>query len=380
MPDVVATLRSRGLLVIEVRELGGARTSIGRPFRRVGAGDLALFTRQLATMVGAGLPIVRALRALSTQADGRGHGLRPVVSAVAAEVEAGASFSAALGRHAVFPKLYTEMVLAGEVGGMLDDVLLRLASQLEKDQELRRKVRGAMAYPATVLALAALATVFMLVFVVPVFASMFEDLGGELPLPTRIAMGMSDLLTGPVGLLAALCCAGAAALFVRWGRTGEGRKAWGRLSLALPFGIGGVARNVALARFARTFAALGTAGVPILQAIEVTARSCGNPVLEEALMRSREAVRAGAPMHRSLEAEAVFPAMVTRMISVGEETGELDTMLSRMADFYESEVDATVKALASIIEPLLIVVVGAIVGGIVVAMYLPMFRIFDLIG
>lgn len=375
--EVAATLRRRGLLVIEVRELGRARDGLW-PFGGVGPVDLAVFTRQLATMVGAGLPIVRALRALS--APSGGHRLLPAISAVAGDVEAGASLSQALARREVFPRLYVEMVRAGEVGGMLDDVLLRLASQLEKDQELRRKMKGAMAYPATVLLLALLATVFMLVFVVPVFARMFEDLGGELPLPTRLAMGLSDLLTGPGGLLLALCCSGVGALFVRWRRTDEGRKAWGRFALALPFGLGGIARKVALARFARTLAALGAAGVPILEAIEVTARSCGNPVVEEALMRVREAVRVGVPMHQSLEDEPVFPEMVTRMISVGEETGELDTTLVRIADFYESEIDATVKALASIVEPIMIVAVGAVVGGIVVAMYLPMFRIFDLIG
>ncbi len=377
MAEVAAALRRRGLLVIEVRELGRARGGLW-PFGGVRPVDLVVFTRQLSTMVGAGLPIVRALRTLSAQADG--HRLRPIISALAGDVEAGTSLSEALGRREVFPRLYVEMVRAGEVGGMIDDVLLRLASQLENDQELRRKVKGAMAYPATVLLLAALATVFMLVFVVPVFARMFEDLDGQLPLPTRIAMGLSDLLTGPGGLLLALCCAGLAALFVRWRRTDEGRRAWGRLVLALPFGLGGIARKVALARFARTLAALGAAGVPILIAIEVTARSCGNPVVEEALMRTGEAVRAGTPVHQSLEAEPVFPAMVTRMISVGEETGELDAMLVRIAGFYESEIDATVKALASVIEPIMIVVVGAIVGGIVIAMYLPMFRIFDLIG
>lgn len=372
--EVVATLRRRGLLVIEVHEQGIGRWRFGG----VRSSDLVVFTRQLATMVGAGLPIVRALRALSGPSDA--HRLRPDISAVASDVESGTALSVALGRRKVFSGLYVEMVRAGEIGGMLDRALSRLASQLENDAELKRKVKGAMAYPVTVLVLAVFATAFMLAFVVPVFARMFEDLGGDLPLPTRIALGLSGLITGPVGAALALGCVGAAALSVRWGRSDGGRRAWGRASLALPLGLGDVARKVALARFARTLGALGAAGVPILQAVEVTARSCGNSVVEEALMRGREAVRAGASLHRALEKEPVFPPMVTRMISAGEESGELDTMLARIADFYESEVDATVKALSSIIEPVMIVVVGAIVGGIIVAMYLPMFRVFELIA
>ena len=259
-------------------------------------------------------------------------------------------------------------------------MLLRIAEQLEKDHDFRRKVKSAMTYPIVVLLLAILAASFMLLFIVPIFARMFEDLGGTLPLPTRIAMGLSDVLTGPIGLLVYLALGAAAVAFVRWKRTEGGRRIWGRWVLKIPLQIGGTVHKVALARFARTLGTLTAAGVPILQTIEITAVSSGSPVLEEALLKSRSAVREGLPMHVPLEHEPVFPAIVTRMVAVGEETGDLDGMLEKVAEFYESEVDASVRALTSVIEPLMIVVVGGIVGGIIVAMYLPMFRIFELIN
>ena len=379
VPAVVAALRRRGLVVVHVREQGVSRREVLSPFGRIRSADLAVFTRQLATMIGAGLPITRALYALSEQAEKPAMG--DVVVAVGARVESGVPLSQALEeRRDVFPGFYVEMVRAGEAGGVLDDVLPRLAAQLENDQELRRKVKSAMAYPVTVLVLSGLAAAFMLIFVVPVFARMFEDLGGTLPLPTRVTMYLSGLITGPGGVALAVVGGLGVVAALRWFRTERGKRAWGRFSLRIPLGIGQIVRKVALARFARSLGALTAAGVPILQAIEVTAKTSGNPVVEEALLRAREAVRAGDPIHRTLEGEGIFPPMVTRMISVGEETGELDTMLARTADFYEAEVDATVKALTSIMEPLMIVVVGAIVGGIIVAMYLPMFRVFELIS
>jgi type IV pilus assembly protein PilC len=271
-------------------------------------------------------------------------------------------------------------VRAGEIGGILDGVLLRIADQLEGDQELRRKVKSAMTYPTIVLILAVLAASFMLIFIVPVFATMFEDLGGgTLPLPTRVAMGISDILTSIFGVLLYAGMIGGVIAFLRWKNTEQGRRVWGRVSLRIPFKIGDVIQKVALARFARTLGTLSAAGVPILQAIEITANSSGNWVVENALLKTREAIREGIPIYRPLEDEPVFPPMVTRMIAVGEETGDIDGMLSKIAEFYESEVDATVKALTSIIEPLMIVVVGGIVGGIIIAMYLPMFKIFELV-
>jgi type IV pilus assembly protein PilC len=321
---------------------------------------------------------VRALYVLSEQTDNKK--LKDVLEKVREQVEAGLGLSEALAKHPkVFSRLYVEMVRAGEIGGMLDETLLRVADQLEKDQELRRKVKSAMAYPTVVLVLAILAASFMLIFIVPIFARMFEDLGGELPLPTRIAMGLSSMLASPFGILIYGAMGLGVFLFLRWKKTESGRKVVDPAMLRLPVRIGDIIQKVALARFARTLGALSAAGVPILQALEVTATSSGNYVIEKALLKSREAIREGLPIHKPLEGETVFPPMVTRMIAVGEETGDLDGMFEKIARFYESEVDAAVKALTSIIEPLMIVVVGGIVGGIIVAMYLPMFRIFELI-
>jgi type IV pilus assembly protein PilC len=375
---VASSLRQQGLLVIDVKEESLAQKDILEPFKRVKPSDIVVFTRQFATMINAGLPIVRALYVLSEQTENQK--LKEVVVRVRKDVEAGLALSEALAKHPkVFSRLYVEMVRAGEIGGILDGVLLRIASQLEDDQELRRKVKSAMTYPTIVLILAILAASFMLIFIVPIFARMFEDLGGTLPLPTRIAMGLSNLLTSIFGVFVYAAMIGGVFLFLRWKNTEQGRRIWGRVVLRIPFKIGDVVQKVSLARFARTLGTLSAAGVPILQAIEITATSSGNWVVENALLKGRDAIREGIPIHKPLEDESVFPPMVTRMIAVGEETGDLDGMLTKIAEFYESEVDATVKALTSIIEPLMIVVVGGIVGGIIIAMYLPMFRIFELI-
>jgi type IV pilus assembly protein PilC len=375
---VASELRQRGLLVIDVKEKSIAQKDILEPFKRVKLGDLVVFSRQLATMINAGLSVVRALYILSEQTENKKLG--DVVVAVRKDVEAGLSLSEALEKHPeVFSKLYVEMVRAGEIGGMLDTTLLRVADQLENDQELRRKIKSAMTYPIVVLVMAILAASFMLIFIVPVFATMFEDLGGTLPLPTRVAMGLSAILTSVFGVLLYAALGAGIFAILRWKKTEQGRKIWGRAVLRIPFKIGDIVQKVALARFTRTLAALSAAGVPILQAIEITAASSGNWVVENALLKSRDAVREGIPIYKPLEEEPVFPPMVTRMIAVGEETGDVDGMLGKIADFYESEVDAAVKALTSIIEPLMIVVVGGIVGGIVIAMYLPMFKIFELV-
>ena len=375
---VAMTLKQQGLFVIDVKEQGAAQKDILAPFKKVKLGDLVIFTRQFSTMINAGLPIVRALYILSEQTGN--PKLKEVIDAVRGDVEAGLALSEALEKHPkVFSRLYVEMVKAGEIGGMLDGVLLRIADQLEKDQELRRKVKSAMTYPLFVVAFAILTASFLLIFIVPIFAQMFEDLGGTLPLPTRIAMGVSDILASVWGILVYLGTGAGVFLFLRWKNTEQGRKVWGRLVLRIPAKIGEVVQKVALARFARTLSTLSAAGVSILQALEITATSSGNWVVENALLESRDAVREGIPIYRPLEDEAVFPPMVTRMIAVGEETGDIDGMLQKIAEFYESEVDATIKALTSIIEPLMIIIVGIIVGVIVIAMYLPMFRIYELV-
>src|ERR687898_7342 len=375
---VAQELRQQGMLVIEVKEQSAAQKDILAPFKGIRLADLVVFSRQLATMINAGLSIVRALYILSEQTEN--PKLKDVVVAVRKDVEAGLSLSEALERHPkVFSRLYVEMVKAGEVGGILDGVLLRLADQLERDQDLRRKIRAALTYPAVVLVLAILVTSFMLIFIVPVFARMFQDFGGTLPLPTRVCMFLSNILTSFWGILVYAAMGLGIYLFFRWKKTENGRKVWGRAVLRIPAKIGDVVKKATLARFARTLGTLSAAGVPILQAIEITATSSGNWVVENALLKSRDAIREGLPIYKPLEDEPVFPPMVIRMIAVGEETGDIDGMLGKIADFYESEVDATVKALTSIIEPLMIVVVGGIVGGIIIAMYLPMFKIFELV-
>ena len=375
---VASELRRQGLLVIDIKEQGAGQKDILEPFKSVKLSDLVIFTRQFATMINAGLPIVRALYILSEQTTNKK--LQDVVVAVRKDVEAGVGLSEALAKHPkVFDKLYVEMVRAGEIGGILDGVLLRVATQLENDQELRRKVKSAMTYPIIVLVLAVLAASGMLIFIVPIFAKMFEDLGGTLPLPTQIAMGASAILTSIWGVFVYIGAGLGIFFFLRWIKTENGRKVWGRVVLKIPAKIGEVVQKVALARFARTLGTLSAAGVPIMQSLEITATSSGNWVIERALLKSRDAIREGIPIYKPLEEEWVFPPMTTRMIAIGEETGDIDGMLNKIAEFYESEVDATVKALTSIIEPLMIVVVGGIVGGIIVAMYLPMFKIFELI-
>jgi len=376
---VASQLRQQGLLVIDIKEQGVGQKDLLGSFKNVKLSDLVIFTRQFSTMINAGLPIVRTLYVLSEQTDNAK--LKEAVVLVRKNVEAGLALSEALEKHPkIFDRLYIEMVRAGETGGILDGVLLRIADQLEGDQDLRRKVKSAMTYPTVVLVSALLAASFMPIFIVPVFAKMFEDLGGTLPLPTQVAMGASDILTSIFGVLIYAALGAGVFGFLRWKKTENGRKIWGRVSLRIPFKVGEVIRKVALTRFARTLSTLSAAGVPILQAIEITAASSGNWVMENALLKSREAVREGIPIYRPLEDEPVFPPMVTRMIAVGDETGDMDGMLAKIAEFYESEVDATVKALTSIIEPIMIVVVGGIVGGIIVAMYLPMFKIFELVG
>jgi type IV pilus assembly protein PilC len=375
---VAHELRQQGLLVIDVEEQSLSQKDILAPFKRIKLSDLVIFFRQLATMINAGLPIVRALYILSEQTEN--PKLKDVVVAVRKDVEAGNSLSQALEKHPeIFSRLYVEMVKAGEIGGILDGVLLRVADQLERDQDLRRKIRSALTYPTVVLVLAILAASFMLIFIVPVFAKMFQDLGGTLPLPTRICMAISDILTSFWGVLVYAGMALAVVMFLRWKKSERGRKVWGRAVLRIPAKIGDVVKKATLARFARTLATLSAAGVPILQSIEITATSSGNWVVENALLKSRDAIREGLPIYKPLQEEPVFPPMVTRMIAVGEETGDIDGMLTKIAEFYESEVDAAVKALTSIIEPLMVVVVGGIVGAIVISMYLPMFEIFNLI-
>src|SRR3712207_4839027 len=343
--------------------------------KRVKQHELTVMSRQLATMISSGMTLLRAFYVLEDQIEN--PLLRETIGAVREDIEAGLSFSDALEKHPkVFSPLYVSMVRAGEAGGVLEQSLDRVADQLEKDDALRRQVKSAMAYPSVVLAFALCVLIGLIAFIVPVFVGVFDDFGGELPLITKITVQMSEAVTGRWYLL----LGGSIALvigFRKWKSSSWGRPQWDALRLRIPFKIGDTVQKIALARWSRTFSALYSAGVPIMQAIEVTGQTAGNDVVEKAMGAVIESVKSGGSIAAPLREAPIFPSMVAQMIAVGEETGNLDTMLSKVADFYEDEVSAAVKALTSILEPIMIVFVGGIVGFIVIAMYMPMFKVYD---
>jgi type IV pilus assembly protein PilC len=368
--DVVGQLRRRRLVVVSVKEKPKEISlSIGR---RIKTKDLVLFTRQFATMINAGLPLVQSLDILAAQQPNKKAAEK--IRAVLSDVESGSTLADAMRRHKdFFSEIYVNMVAAGEAGGVLDVILLRLAEYLEAADRLRRKVRGAMFYPVTVLSFAMLAIAALLIFVIPTFAGFFESANVPMPLPTRFVMGLSEFLTSYWWAVAA-ALAGIGWLIRAYRQTSDGRLATDRLLLRIPI-IGGVIRKAAIARFSRTLGTLVQSGVPILDGLEITARTAGNQVVEDAVMKSRASIAGGETIAEPLKRSDVFPPMVVQMINVGEQTGGLDDMLSKIADFYDEEVDSAVTALTSVIEPIMIVFLGAIVGGMVVAMYLPIFDI-----
>jgi type IV pilus assembly protein PilC len=374
---VVAQLRSKGLIVVDIEEraAAGAGDILAR-FRKVNADDLVIATRQLSTMVSSGMSLLRALYVIEEQTES--DKLREVWIGVRKDVEAGVSLSEALKRHPdVFNELYVAMVQAGETGGILDMTLVRVATQLEKDAALKRQIKAAMIYPSLIGGFALVVLVALVAFLVPVFEKIFEDFGGELPAITKFTVWLSHMMTGRWYVMIAVTWALVFA-FRRWKKTERGRIQWDRFKLKIPMKIGGIVQKVALARFSRTFSGLIAAGVPMLEAIDITGRTSGNRVIEHAMEEVRENVKRGGSLTQPMtQVPEAFPVMVTQMIGVGEETGALETMLSKVADFYEEQVEAAVKALTSILEPVMIVIVGAIVGFIVIAMYLPMFKVYD---
>lgn len=367
--DAVQQLRRNRMVVVRVREKKKQARARGVPTR-----DIVIFTRQFATMINAGLPLVQALDILAKQSDNKS--LSEVTQQVVYDVESGNTLADALEKHPnAFSQLYVNMVSAGEAGGILDTILLRLAGFLEKNDAIIRKVKGAMIYPAVIMAVAAIAIIVLLVFVIPTFQSMFASVGLELPLPTRIVIGMSQLLQG---FWWAFILGAVALVFVtrRYYATDGGQLVIDRLLLRLPV-LGDVLRKSAVSRFTRTLGTLLSSGVSILEGLEITARTSGNRVIHDAVMKARTSIAGGETIAAPLEDSGVFPPMVTSMISVGEATGGLDEMLSKVADFYDDEVDAAVGALLSLMEPIMIVFLGGVVGGMIVAMYLP---IFDMIN
>jgi type IV pilus assembly protein PilC len=375
---VMLELKSKGLQVMRLDEKKSAmKMELTLMPKRVKAAELTIMTRQLATMVSSGMTLLRSFYVLEDQVDN--PKLKDTLSGVREAIESGLTFSDAFERYPkVFTPLYVAMVRAGEAGGVLEEALDRTADQLEKDDSLRRQVKSAMMYPAVVLSFAAVVLVGMIAFIVPVFVGVFEDFGGELPLITRFTVGLSSAVTGYWYLLIA-GSVGTVVGFKKWKKSERGRPQWDRFRLRIPVNIGKTVQKIALARWSRTFSALYSAGVPIMQAIEVTGKTAGNAVVERAMDDVVASVKSGGSLSAPLANAPIFPGMVTQMIAVGEETGNLDTMLTKVADFYEDEVAAAVKAMTSILEPIMIVLVGGIVGFIVVAMYMPMFKVYDAI-
>ena len=374
---VASQLRSKGLIVLDIVEQ--KPTDVGDLFARwkkVKADDLTIATRQLSTMVSSGMSLLRALYVIEEQTES--DVLREAFVEVRKDVEAGLALSDALKRHPkVFNELYVAMVAAGESGGILEATLIRVADQLEKDDALRRQIKAAMIYPCLIGGFALVTLIALVAFLVPVFEKVFKDFGGDLPAITKFTVTLSHLVTGRWYVVIAVVV-GLVYAFRKWKSSESGRVQWDRLKLKFPMKIGDIVQKVALARFSRTFSGLIAAGVPMLEAIDITGRTSGNRVIEMAMDDVRESVKKGgtlsAPMRGVPEA---FPVMVTQMIGVGEETGALETMLAKIADFYEDQVAAAMKALTSILEPLMIILVGGIVGFIVIAMYLPMFKVYD---
>jgi type IV pilus assembly protein PilC len=381
-PDLAAAreqLHVRGLLPQSLRELPSAgEEGFGSAFKKIKPRSMQIFSRQFATMIEAGLNIVASLVILEEQTDDAY--LAAVISELRGDVEGGLLLSQAMARHPkVFNELYVSMVQAGEASGMLDQVLDRVAEQIEKETKLKRRVKGAMVYPTVVFTFASLVLVAMLMFIVPIFARIFTTLHGQLPFLTRVVVKASDVLRERwyivFPLIALLIWGG-----LRYKNSESGRPKWDALKLRIPLKIGDVVLKVTMARLLRTLATLVAAGVDIIKALEIAGSTAGNWVVEKALAETRVKVQEGVPIAEPLTADPTFPPMVSQMIRIGEETGELEQMLSKIADFYEDEVDAAVQSLTSIIEPLMMIGVGFMVGIIIISMYLPMFKLMQLIG
>jgi type IV pilus assembly protein PilC len=375
---VAAKLRQMGYAPIQITESkAGLKSEISLPgMDRIKLKDLAVFSRQFATMINSGLSLLRALTILAEQTENKK--LAGVVGQVRTEVEQGAALSAALGRHPkVFSRLYVSMVKAGEVGGFLDKVLMDLASSIEKEVELRGKVRSAMTYPVVVFVLVILIVTAMLLFIVPTFEKLYAQLNGELPWLTQLLINVSKAMKviAPLGLVAVI---GGSFLYKRAKQTERGGLVIDTGKLRAPV-FGSLVQKTALSRFSRTFATLLGAGVPILQALEIVSETVGNEVVSRAIKDVQDSVREGESLAGPLAKHAVFPPMVVQMLAVGEETGAIDTMLGKVADFYDQEVEAAVESITSLIEPLLIVVMGGTVGVMVIALYMPMFNIINLV-
>jgi type IV pilus assembly protein PilC len=382
--SVTEQLRQRGLIVLDVSEKSNP-LKIEDVFKRwqgVDMRELAIFSRQFATLVASGMPMLRTLHTLEEQT--QDEQIKEAAAGIRADVEAGSTLEAAMERYPkVFDRLFRAMVRSGEQSGRLDEAMDRIAYQVEKADALRRQVKSALMYPALVFGFAIVVLVAIVVFVIPVFVGIFKELAEEhpeeaagLPAPTQLCVGVSDALTG-YWFIIIPGIALAFFLFFQWKKTERGHELWDRFKLRIPFKIGDVIQKVALARWSRTFSGAVSSGVPMLQAIQLTGQTSGNVVVEQAMDDVYASVKSGGSLAGPIEDNPIFPPMVGHMIAVGEETGQLEHMMSKIADFYETEVDAKVKALTALIEPVMIVFVGGMVGFIVISMYLPMFSIYE---
>jgi type IV pilus assembly protein PilC len=382
--QVSEQLRERGLIVLDVAEQRDPLKleDFFKRFKHVKVRNLAVFSRQFATLVAAGMPMLRTLHTLEEQTED--EMLKAAVVGVRQDVEAGSSLAKAMEAYPqVFDPLYRSMVRSGEGSGRLEEALERIAFQLEKLDALRRQVRAAITYPSLVFGFALVVMIIVVAFIVPVFVGIFEEIAAEtpgesaeLPFMTQITKAASDFLTGSWYLAIALVIGGTIG-FLRWKRSDRGREQWDRVKLRIPMHIGDVVQKVALARWSRTFSGVVSSGVPILQSIKITGQTSGNAVVEEAMGEVYDSVKRGGSIAAPLGRHAIFPPMVSHMVAVGEETGQLDHMLGKIADFYEAEVDAKIKALTSLLEPVLIIFIGGMVGFIVISMYLPIFELYD---
>jgi type IV pilus assembly protein PilC len=371
--ELQATLKKENISVSKLSEKGKEFNIPSFGGNKVKDRELAIFTRQFSVMIDAGLPLVQCLEILAGQQENKAF--QKVLNGTRASVEGGATLSASMKQYdKVFDTLYYNMVEAGETGGILDTILQRLSAYIEKNVKLKRAVQSAMIYPIAVMSIAVGVIVLLLWKVVPIFTELFAGLGVDLPLPTRIVIGLSNFVGSIYGLMIAAVCVGLGFAARAYYATPQGRMVGDTLILKVPL-VGILLRKIAVARFTRTLGTLISSGVPILEGLDITARTSGNAVVEKAITQTRKAVEAGRSLVDPLKETAVFPGMVTQMIGVGEQTGAMDAMLQKIADFYEDEVDAAVKDLLTAMEPIMIVVLGVVVGGIVISMYLPLFSL-----
>ena len=372
----LASLRRQNIVVTGIRERG-KEISLTKVGRKVPPKTLAVFTRQFSVMIDAGLPLVQCLEILANQQEHKNF--QKILLQVRQDVEAGSTLADAMRRHPkAFDALYVNMVAAGEAGGILDTILQRLSVYIEKAVKLKNQVRSALIYPVAVIVIAAIVVAVILLKVIPTFAALFMSLGAELPLPTRVVIASSNFLARYFIFFVIGVAAGAYALR-RYYATHTGRRVIDGMLLKMPI-LGSILRKVAVARFCRTLATLTSSGVPILESLDITARTAGNAIVEDAIYETRRSVEGGKTIIEPLKATNIFPNMVVQMIGVGEQTGALDAMLNKIADFYEDEVDVSVAGLVKLLEPVLIFILGVVIGGIVIAMYLPMFTLINKIG